>query len=69
VTNPFQPRHHVNGTVAHQFTTQDGVTKVIIRTDAGQHTDPQVMPFSAEPYEGRRVRLIDGVWRLEARAA
>ena len=67
MANPHLPNHYVNGVIVHQFTTQDGTTKAIIRMDTGQHTDPQPMPFSTESYEGRRVRLVDGVWRLTAR--
>ena len=69
MTAHFSLNAQSRGRVAHQFITQDGVTKVIIKTDAGQHTDPQAMPFSTESYDGRRVCLIDGTWRLEARAA
>jgi hypothetical protein len=68
MANPHLPAAYINGLVVHQFTTQDGTTKVILKTDAGEHIT-QAMPFSVESYEGRRVRRIDGKWVLRSREA
>lgn len=56
----------MTGLIQRTWFNHDGVLMAIIKTAEGQTVSASVPAGSSE---GQRLRLVDGVWRQQARAA